>query len=173
MSMRRIRSGFLPIVLSTLLVACAERLPAAAPATLTAPTAINAVEDLLAYYQSLRVLSPQALTSELQALLARPGGDAMLTMRKAMALGMTRDPNDLVRAQSELRLVLNSASNSAAKLKPLATLLMGNYADMRRLGESADKAGQQLRETQRRLEQLNEKLEALKNIERTLPASVP
>jgi transcription elongation GreA/GreB family factor len=51
----------------------------------------------------------------------------------------------------------------------LAQLLVSNYAEMRRLNENADKANQQARDSQRRLDQLSEKLEALKNIERTLP----
>src|SRR5450830_1863815 len=55
------------------------------------------------------------------------------------------------------------------ELQPLAQLLVSNYAEMRRLSDNAEKAGQQAKESQRRMDQLNEKLEALKNIERTLP----
>lgn len=164
--MTRKLSAFL---LCLLLAACVSHAPEApAPATAATATAGD-LDDLLAYHQSLRRLSSQELGRELQALNARHGG-AMLAMQKALVLGLTRDSNDLARAQAQLGAVLNSTTDPEANaLKPLAQLLVSHYAEMRRLSESAEKAGQQARENQRRLDQLNEKLEALKNIERTLP----
>ena len=72
-------------------------------------------------------------------------------------------------AQAQLGSVLSATDSDAVALKPLAQLLVSNYAEMRRLSDNAEKAGQQARDNQRRLDQLSEKLEALKNIERTLP----
>lgn len=57
----------------------------------------------------------------------------------------------------------------AEALQPLATLIALRLAEQRRLQDGLDKAAQQLRDSQRRNEQLNEKLEALKAIEQTLP----
>ena len=49
-------------------------------------------------------------------------------------------------------------------------MLSSNCAETRRLAEHADKLGAQQRDNQRRIDQLNEMLEGLKTIERTLPA---
>lgn len=157
-----------PLLLSLLLAACATPAPEAPTTTVKLVTTVGGMDDLLAYHQSLRRLSPQELGRELQVLNARHGG-AMLAMQKAMVLGLTRDANDLARAQVQLGTVLSATDSDAAALKPLAQLLVSNYTEMRRLSEGADKAGQQARDSQRRLDQLSEKLEALKNIERTLP----
>src|SRR5450830_972749 len=162
------KTKVLPLLLSLLLAACATPPPEAPTTTVKLVAAVGGMDDLLAYHQSLRRLSQQELGRELQALNARQGG-AMLAMQKAMVLGLTRDANDLARAQAQLGTVLNANDSDAVALKPLAQLLVSNYAEMRRLSESADKASQQSRENQRRLDQLSEKLEALKNIERTLP----
>jgi len=165
------KTKIFPLFLSLLLAACATPPPEAPTTTVKLVAAVGGMDDLLAYHQSLRRLSQQELGRELQALNARPGG-AMLAMQKAMVLGLTRDANDLARAQAQLGTVLNAtdaSDSAAAALKPLAQLLVSNYAEMRRLSDSAEKANQQSRENQRRLDQLSEKLEALKNIERTLP----
>lgn len=150
------------------LAGCVHPPPEAPTSTVKLVTTVGGMDDLLAYHQSLRRLSPQELGRELQALNARQGG-AMLAMQKALVLGLTHDTNDLARAQAQLGSVLSATDSDANALKPLAQLLVSNYAEMRRLAENADKASQQSKESQRRLDQLSEKLEALKNIERTLP----
>jgi len=162
------KSRLLPLLLSLLLAACATPAPEAPTATVKLVTTVGGMDDLLAYHQSLRRLSPQELGRELQALNARHGG-AMLAMQKAMVLGLTHDAGDLTKAQAQLGSVLSATDSDAVALKPLAQLLVSNYAEMRRLSDNAEKAGQQARDNQRRLDQLSEKLEALKNIERTLP----
>jgi hypothetical protein len=158
------------LALALLLGGCASRAPEA-PATTTTiklVTTVGGMDDLLAYHHSLKRLSAAELGRELQALNARQGG-AMLAMQKALVLGLTHDSTDLARAQVQLGNVLTATDSDALALKPLAELLVSNYAEMRRLSETADKAAQQSKESQRRLDQLNDKLEALKNIERTLP----
>src|SRR5450830_648667 len=157
-----------PLLLCVLLAACTTPPPEAPTTTVKLVTTVGGMDDLLVYHQSLRRLSQQELGRELQALNARQGG-AMLAMQKALVLGLTRDSNDLARAQVQLGTVLNANDSDAVALKPLAQLLVSNYAEMRRLSESADKASQQSKDTQRKLDQLSEKLEALKTIERTLP----
>jgi len=163
------KSRLLPLLLSLLLAACAAPAPEAPTSTVKLVTTVGGMDDLLAYHQSLRRLSPQELGRELQALNARHGGGAMLAMQKAMVLGLTHDAGDLTKAQAQLGSVVSATDSDAAALKPLAQLLVSNYAEMRRLNDNADKASQQARDNQRRLDQLSEKLEALKNIERTLP----
>jgi hypothetical protein len=163
----------LPVLLWLLLAmaGCASRAPQAPTTTIKLVATADSLDDLWVYYRSLRRLSQQELARELQALNARQGG-TMLAMEKALALGLTHDSTDLVRAQVQLNNVLMATDADTSGFKPLAELLYGNYAEMRRLAESAEKANQQSRENQRRLDQLNEKLEALKNIERTLPGQV-
>ena len=58
-------------------------------------------------------------------------------------------------------------------MHPLARLLASRYAEQRRLEEQLDKQNQQLRDVQRRLDQTNERLEALKAIERSLTSRSP
>ncbi|HSW03666.1 hypothetical protein [Aquabacterium sp.] len=128
------------------------------------------LQALLAYHQDLRQLGPAELTRELVSLNAQPRTPAQ-AMRKAMVLGLGRNGADLATAQSLLDGVVAAATPPADALKPLAALLSSRLAEQRRLADSLDKLGQQLRDSQRRNEQLNEKLEALKAIEQRLPAS--
>ena len=97
-------------------------------------------------------------------------------MRLALALSQTRQLYDLVRAQELLQKVLASTSEPALQLQTLARLLAARFVEQRRVEDLLDRQNQQLRELQRRLEQTQEKLDALKEIERSLnkrPASAP
>ncbi|RZJ09789.1 MAG: hypothetical protein EOP39_10460 [Rubrivivax sp.] len=89
-------------------------------------------------------------------------------LRKALALG--RSSADIAQATAQLDVIATSADPAAEPLKPLAALMSARVAEQRRLQDSIDKLNQQLRDSQRRNDQLNEKLEALKAIEQTLPA---
>ena len=94
------------------------------------------------------------------------------TMDQALALGMTHTPGDLARAQSLLDVVLRSNTPQAQPWHRLARLLSTLYAEQRRADEQVERVNQQIRDvqrdSQRRLDQLNDKLEALKAIERSL-----
>ena len=90
-------------------------------------------------------------------------------LRKALALSQGRSSADLAQAVAQLDVIASDAQ-AAEPLKPLAALVSARLAEHRRLQDSVDKLTQQLRDSQRRNEQLNEKLEALKAIEQTLPA---
>ncbi|WP_457447349.1 hypothetical protein [Roseateles sp. P5_E4] len=90
-------------------------------------------------------------------------------LRKALALNQGRSSADQAQAAAQLDLIANATDASAEPIKPLATLMATRLAEQRRLQDNIDKLSQQLRESQRRNEQLNEKLEALKAIEQTLP----
>jgi ABC-type transporter Mla subunit MlaD len=89
-------------------------------------------------------------------------------LRKALALG--RSSAELAQSAAQLDVIATSADPAAESLKPLAALMSARLAEQRRLQDSLDKLNQQLRDSQRRNDQLNETLEALKAIEQTLPA---
>ena len=151
---------------------------AAAAAAAAAPTASNpaldpsaAVMRLLAYADRVRSLTPAELGSELSRLIdARSPGEHM---QQALALAQLRQTPDLIRAHDLLTRVLANASPEAMAYHPLARLLATRFGEQRRFEDLLDKQVQQTRETQRRLDQTAERLEALKAIERSLGARVP
>lgn len=106
---------------------------------------------------------PAPEIDELKAVL-----DTAEEMRKALSLG--RSSAELAQAAAQLDVIATSTDAAAEPLKPLAALMSARLAEQRRLQDSLDKLNQQLRDSQRRNDQLNEKLEALKAIEQTLPA---
>ena len=61
----------------------------------------------------------------------------------------------------------------AAPYRPLARLMANRLMEQRKLEESLVRHAQQLREQQRRIEQLNERLEAMRAIERSLNNRAP
>lgn len=138
-----------------------------APTAPTAPIAADAPDagpDMLAYADRLRLLPPAALGAEVARLgeAATPAAQLQL----ALALGQMRQLPELIRAQELLARVLGNAE--AQPLHALARLLAARYGDQRRLEEQLEKQTQQVRELQRKLDQSNERLEALKAIERSL-----
>ena len=163
--------------LCTLLAACntvptAPELPAVATRAPAEQSVTTEIDDLLAYYKKTRAL-PQAELAKLMAdlnastlPLKRPYHD----MQKAIVLGFLRGNSDLLRAQVILDGILKSSEAESEKIKPLAFLLSNNYGEWRRLDDNIEKQNQQAKELQRRAEQLNQKLEDLKAIERQLPS---
>jgi hypothetical protein len=150
--------------------AIATPAPTAAPA---APRpeegASAAVAPLLAYADRLRPLPATELALEITQV-GDPADSPVKQMQLAIALGLTRVPNDTVRAQALLQRVLANASPEARPLQPLARLFSAQMAEHRKSEEQAEKQAQQLRDSQRRIDQLNERLEAMRAIERSLPA---
>ncbi|MGE5385115.1 MAG: permease [Betaproteobacteria bacterium] len=123
---------------------------------------------LLAYYQQVQRMSTHELAKErtaLAALVATPG----VQVRQAMVLGQPRNPLDLGRALALLENVLKLAGPEATPVHPLARMLADQYSERLKLENQVDKSNQQLKESLRREEQLQEKIEALTDIERSLP----
>lgn len=155
--------------------------PPAAPPPATPPPLANlalseadAVTPLLAYADRLRGLPGPELAQEITRLgnAASAGGQ----LRLALTLSQTRQLHDLARAQDLLQRALANHSEEARPLHALARLLAARFAEQRRLEDQLDRQNQQLRELQRRLEQTQDKLDALKEIERSLsnrPAAAP
>ncbi len=168
----RLRSTWLGLLAAGLMAACAappewsrEEPQAVSATTVGEPTML----PLLGYLQRLQRMSTQELVRERNALTS--AGQAPSTqVRLAMLLGQPRGPTDTVRALAILEGVLKSAEPAAAGLHPLARVLASQYSERLRLEMQNEKLAQQLKESQRRSNELQEKLEALADIERTLPA---
>lgn len=135
----------------------------AAPAPLPAP---DVLAPVLLYADQVRALQGAELTQEIARFADLSAPEDQL--RLALALVQTRQLYDLVRAQDLLQRVLAGNGSRAQQLHPLARLLAARFAEQRRVEDQLDRQGQQLRDAQRRLEQTNDKLEALKEIERSL-----
>ncbi|WP_395401216.1 hypothetical protein ACHMW6_26090 [Pseudoduganella sp. UC29_106] len=132
------------------------------------PAQTDEVSPLLAYHQSLRKMTQGELIKEISGLSLQQKSPKNL-LQSGMALMLTRSPGDLARAQAQFDAVAGASEAEAAPLKPLAQLLSSYCTEQRRLADHADKLNAQLKEGQRKNEQLNDMLEALKAIERGLP----
>ena len=158
-------------LLAMALVACVATPPAPVPvAEPTVATARSLSDSLLAYQRSLDNASQADLNKELAALGHAPSG-AETEVRKAIVLGAMRDGARLARARTILASVLLMDDPDALALRPLVEWMISNNTELRRLGLQSDRQAQQLKDLQRRFDQLNEKLEAMKRIESSQPAS--
>lgn len=142
----------------------APSLVQAAPAS--APEA-EAAAQLLRYADRVRGLTPAELSLEIAAL-GDPGGVPERQLQLSLALMHLNQPVETARALGLAQRVANSPAPEAAPLKPLARLLVQRFMEQRKLEEVMDKQAAQLREHQRRIDQLNERLEAMRAIERSI-----
>ncbi len=136
----------------------------------------EAARHVLAYHERLRQMTSSELAQELVRLNAAPGGPAT-TLETALALGQTRNNGDLARGLSLLESLLRINTPELQPWQPIARLIATRFAEQRRLEEQVERLNAQLkdsqRESQRKIDQLNEKLEALKAIERSLTVRQP
>lgn len=130
--------------------------------------AVDTPDGALHYYQSLSRLSAADFARERGALAAAPKTPYTQVLA-AMLLGYPRAQQDVARALTLLEQVLKSNEPAAVDLHPLARMLADNYLERLKLDAQQDKLGQQLKESQRRNAELQEKLDNLADIERTLP----
>ncbi len=155
--------------------AAAEPLPeeaasSAQPADRPAePRRPGPVAQLLAYSDRVVAFSPAELTAEIARLTPLQDESVQRQLELALALGQTRQPVDTARALGLAQRVLAHPGNSST-LQSFARMLETRFLHMRRLEDQLDRQTQQLREVQRRNEQLNERLEAMRAIERSLNA---
>jgi hypothetical protein len=156
-----------------LLVAGCGLTPATAPPSAPAASTPAVSDDAgalsaLGYYQTLQRMTPAQIARERQVL-------ALLTptpytqVRIAMVLGHPRGQADLARALTLLEAVLKSTDPGAVSFHPLARLLADNYGERQKLEGQLEKQGQQLKDSQRKAIELQEKIDGLADIERTLP----
>lgn len=182
------RSLLLCCLLPWLLAACAplpevtEVRQVKVPVRVDVPVPVSDPVDqanrhVLRYAERIRSLPLPELQQEIVRLNESPVTPKS-TLQLAIALGHARGPGDLQKAIGLLDSLSRSTEPEAAAWQPMARMTLARFTEMRRLEEQLDKQNQQLRESQRRIDQLNEKLEALKAIERSLaprpaPAPVP
>ena len=147
----------------------ASSLVQAAPAS--APEG-EAAARLLRYADRVRSLTPAELALEIAAL-GDPGSVPERQLQLSLALMHLNQPVETARALGLAQRVANSPAPEAAPLKPLARLLVQRFMEQRKLEEAMDKQAAQLREHQRRIDQLNERLEAMRAIERSINNRAP
>ena len=126
----------------------------------------DAVARVLAFADRARSMSSAELGQEI-ARLGNPYLPAS-QLQLAIVLSQLRQTPELIRAQELLTRLLANPDPPAQVLHPLARLLAARYGEQRRIEDLLEKQNQQTREVQRRLDQTNERLEALKAIERSL-----
>jgi len=149
--------------------------PAAAapgPAAAAALNAPAALEVAVGYAERVRSLPAAELAQEVQRL-GDNGYSPLRGIQLALALAQTRTAANTVRAQALLQRVQVDPGSEPQGLQPFARWLAAQLAEQRRSEEAAERQAQQLRDAQRRIDQLNERLEALRAIERSLPGPKP
>lgn len=136
----------------------------------------SALLGTLAYHQSIRKMSAGDLARERSAQTG-PGATPLHQLRLAMLLSHPPGGGNLPRAISLLDAIGASDKPEAIALQPLARLLADQLQERQRLEHTAERltqqlerTGQQLKDSQKEGQLLQEKLDALTEIERTLPA---
>lgn len=140
--------------------------PIAAPAS--APSPLAAV---LKEADRQRNLGPAELAAELTRL-GEPT-TSPLQMQLALLLLQTHQPVDTARAVGLLQRVAVNDAPEAVELRALARVLASRALDVRRLEDQLERQGAQLRDAQKRIDALHDRLEAMRAIERSLTAPVP
>jgi DNA repair ATPase RecN len=132
----------------------------------------EATAAVLRYADRVRALTPAELALEI-ASLGEPGNQPLRQMQLALALTHSNQPVETARALGLLQRVAANASSEAAPYRSLARLIAHRLMEQRKLEDALERHAQQLREQQRRIEQLNERLEAMRAIERSLNNRAP
>lgn len=135
------------------------------PATVVPPASL--LPDMLTYSDRLRSLGQAELSAE-QALIGDPGASAERLVKLALVLLASHQTSDTVRAIALLQRAGSLNTPEAMVLRPLVRLLSARLQEIRRLEEQLDRQTQQLREAQRRIDNLSDRLEAMRAIERSL-----
>ena len=148
--------------------------PAVAPPAGTtapiSPRAPGATSQLLAWADRTRGLPSTELSLEITRLIEIPDAQRIPAndLQLAITLGQTHVASDLPRAQASLQKLLANQTEDARALHPLARLVAARLAEQKRVEDQLEKQNQQLRDQQRRIDQLNERLEAMRAIERSM-----
>lgn len=135
----------------------------------------TAMLPLLGYLQLLPQMSVKELARQRQTLAALPQTPSV-QLRTSMLLGQPRAPANLAKAQSLLAGILKSNEPNASSLHPLARLMAAHYGERQKLEQQNSRLTaqmteleQQLGDSQRRNDELQRKIDALADIERSLP----
>lgn len=158
MSDRHRPAGAAAALAALLLSACAQLQPAPPPEPAPAPPPVVAEP---APAPACPAEPPPPANGCMEA-----GGAVLL--EQALQLAQSRNPADVNRALAMLEPIARSPSPEQQPWAPLARLLIARIGEQRRLEEQIERQAGQLRDSQKTVQQLNEKLEALKAIERSL-----
>ncbi|WP_370633605.1 hypothetical protein [Acidovorax sp. sic0104] len=131
------------------------------------------LQQVLAQTDLTLRMAPAELAKEIARLNEAEDAATENSLLLAMALAQTRQPVDTARALGLVQRVLGNQAAAAQALHPLARLLEARLLQQRRLEDQLERQAQQLRDAQRRNEQLNERLEAVRAIERSLTTRPP
>lgn len=165
-----LRRSWPALLAAALLSACATTpLPEreTPPAVTVAVVDSAAMLPLLDYFQRLQEMSPEEQQRQRVVLEALPPTPAV-HVRLAILLGQPRGPLDLVRALRLLEAVLTADDPAALSVHPLARILATQYQERLQLVRQRARLRQQLQESEQRGDELQEKLDALTAIERSL-----
>lgn len=132
------------------------------------PVVVDPAVLVLAQTDRTLRMSPADLSKEIARLTELEESAIETPLLLAVALAQTRQPVDTARALGLVQRVLGNNAPAAQALHPLARLMESRLLQLRRLEDQLDRQTQQLRDAQRRNEQLNERLEAVRAIERSL-----
>jgi len=143
-----------------------------APATQLVPPSPGPIGAMLAYADRVRSLPSNDLSAEISRL-GDPGDLPVQQMQLAIALAQTRSSPDLAKALGLMQRAAGNNSNDGLALQPLARLLAARYQEQRRVEDDRDRQAQQQKDAQRRIDQLNDRLEALRAIERSFARPAP
>nr|WP_255593416.1 hypothetical protein [Acidovorax sp. sic0104] len=150
-----------------------EKPEAALPAELEPVPTSGTLQQVLAQTDLTLRMAPAELAKEIARLNEAEDAATENSLLLAMALAQTRQPVDTARALGLVQRVLGNQAAAAQALHPLARLLEARLLQQRRLEDQLERQAQQLRDAQRRNEQLNERLEAVRAIERSLTTRPP
>ncbi|EJE53252.1 hypothetical protein PMI14_02152 [Acidovorax sp. CF316] len=134
---------------------------------------VSQITQALAYADRVQRMPPAELGREIARLGEAEDTLAASPLNLALALAQTRQPVDTARALAQVQRLLGHNDPAMQPLQPLARLLEARLLQQRRLEEQLERQAQQLRDAQRRTEQLNERLEAVRAIERSMTARPP
>ncbi len=156
-------------------VAEAPPVPAVAPEEMADP-ADRATRALLSYHEQLMEIAPGDLPMEiarLDAEVAVPSPSPRVMLELGMALTAQHNPGDLARAAGLVEPIAAATSPDLLPWRPMARLLASRIAEQRRLEDLIERQAAQRKDTQHTIQQLIEKLEALKAIERSMNSPAP
>lgn len=150
--------------------------PAPAPAPSPDPAPLRAPEPsepgatvrALAHADRVRGMPPPDLTIEVARLSTAPA-TPLVQVQLALTLMQTRSAVDNLRAGQLLQRVLAQDAADARALHPLCRQLLAQLGEQKRLEDLNDRQAQQLRDSQRKADQLADRLDALRAIERARP----
>lgn len=148
--------------------------PAPSPRTELPPLPLpDPVQQVLAQTDATLRMAPPELSKEIARLSDAEDAAAENPLLLATALAQTRQPVDTARALGLVQRVLANPGPASQALHPLARLMEARLLHQRRLEDQLERQTQQLRDAQRRNDQLNERLEAVRAIERSLTTRPP